>query len=86
MVLGTIDIQYIDNKFAGKVGVDTFFASWMSVHFVVSIMVDAIFWSLGKEIIGELNASDIKGNFMDKVERVCYNNQQLRLYLKEMER
>jgi len=25
MALGTIDIQYIYNKFAGKVGVDTFF-------------------------------------------------------------
>ena len=24
MVFGTIDIQYIDNKFAGKVGVDIF--------------------------------------------------------------
>ncbi len=49
MAIGTIDIQYIDNKFAGKVVVDTFFASWMSVHFVVSLLVDAIFWSLGKE-------------------------------------
>ena len=43
MVFGTIDIQYMDNKFAGKVGVDTFFASWMSVYFVVSMVVDAIF-------------------------------------------
>ncbi len=49
MALGTIDIQYIDNKFAGKVGVGTFFASWMSVHFVVSMVVDAIFWILGKD-------------------------------------
>ena len=59
MAIGTIDIQYIDNKFAGKVVVDTFFPSWMSVHFVVSMLVDAIFWSLGKkEIIAELNGSD----------------------------
>ena len=29
----------------------------MRVHFVDSMVVDAIFWSLGKEIIGELNAS-----------------------------
>ena len=49
MALGTIDIQYIDNKFAGKVGVETFFASWMRVHFVVALVVDAIFWRLGKE-------------------------------------
>ena len=57
-MLGTIDIQYIDNKFAGKVVVDTFFASWMRVHFVVDLVVDAIFWRLGKkEIIGELNGS-----------------------------
>jgi len=59
MALGTIDIQYISNKFAGKVGVETFFASWMRVRFVVNLVVDAIFWSLGKErIIGELNGSD----------------------------
>ena len=43
VALGTIDIQYIHNKFAGKVGVDTFFASWMRVHFVVSLVVDTIF-------------------------------------------
>ena len=49
MALGTIDIQYIDNKFAGKVVVDTFFGSCMRVHFVVSMVVEAIFWSLGKE-------------------------------------
>ena len=43
MALGTIDIQYIHNKFAGKVGVDTFFAFWMRVFFVVNMVVDAIF-------------------------------------------
>ena len=36
---------------------DTFFASWMRVHFVVNLVVDTIFRSLGKEIIGELNGS-----------------------------
>ncbi len=57
MALGTIDIQYISNKFAGKVGVETFFASWMRVHFVVNLVVDAIFRRLDKEIIEELSGS-----------------------------
>jgi len=59
VVFGTIDIQYIYNKFAGKVGVDRFFTSLMSVHFVISMVVDTIFWSLGKEIIGELYGSGV---------------------------
>ena len=59
MALGTIDIQYIDNKFAGKVGLIRFLhlgcacillsAWWLTRFFGVLVK---------KEIIGELNASD----------------------------
>ncbi len=60
MALGTIDFQYIDNKFAGKVGVDTFFASWMRVHFVSGWGLTRFFGVLVKiEIIGELNDSGL---------------------------
>ncbi|MDE0084294.1 MAG: hypothetical protein OXU23_01175 [Candidatus Poribacteria bacterium] len=58
MALGTIDIQYIYNKFAGKVGVDTFFASWMRVHLLSTWWLTRFFGGLvKKEIVGELNGS-----------------------------
>ena len=33
VVFGTIDIQYISNKFAGKVGTDAFFAFRLPVNY-----------------------------------------------------
>ena len=58
MVVGTIDIQYMDNKFAEKIGVDAFFEFRLNAYlFSASLRMVGFGVSVKAEIIGELYGS-----------------------------